>query len=108
MDELEKMGKIAREAAFFLGSVSSEMKDRLLNEVAGELVNNQDMILKANKTDMDQAGKNGLSGAILDRLLLNETRISGMSEGLREIALLEDPVGEVLEMKKRPNGLLIG
>lgn len=108
MDELAKMGKTAREAAFFLGSVSSEMKDRLLNEVAGELVNNQDMILKANKTDMDQAGKNGLSGAILDRLLLNETRISGMSEGLREIALLEDPVGEVLEMKKRPNGLLIG
>ncbi|MBL7111216.1 MAG: glutamate-5-semialdehyde dehydrogenase, partial [Bacteroidales bacterium] len=108
MEDLAKMGKTAREAAFFLGSVSSEMKDRLLNEVAGELVNNQDMILKANKTDMDQAGKNGLSGAILDRLLLNETRISGMSEGLREIALLEDPVGEVLEMKKRPNGLLIG
>jgi len=108
MDDLEKMGKTAREAAFFLGSVSSEMKDRLLNEVAGELENNCGLILKANKMDMDRARKNGLKGAIIDRLMLNDDRVSGMSEGLREIALLEDPVGEVMEMKKRPNGLMIG
>ena len=108
MNELEKMGRKAREATFFLGSVSSELKDRLLNEVAGELEKNYQLILKANKLDMDMAGKNGLKGAIIDRLLLNESRISGMAEGLREIALLEDPVGEVTEMKKRPNGLLIG
>jgi len=108
MNDLIKMGKKARESAFFLGSVSSEMKDRLLNEVADELENNRDVILKANQTDMDQARKIGLKGAIIDRLLLNESRISTMSEGLREIALLDDPVGEVLEMKKRPNGLMIG
>ncbi len=108
MDDLAKMGKTAREASFFLGSVSSEMKDKLLNEVAVELMNNQDLILKENRADMDQAGKNGLKGAIIDRLLLNESRISDMAEGLRGIALLEDPVGEVMEMKKRPNGLMIG
>ncbi len=77
MNDLTKMGKTAREAAFFLGSVSSEMKNRLLNEVADELEKNQEVILKANKTDMDQALNNGLKGAIIDRLLLNESRISG-------------------------------
>ena len=108
MDELIKMGTAAREAANFLGNVSSAMKDRLLDEVAGELESNQAMILEANKTDMDLAAKNGLKGAIIDRLLLNGSRISAMAEGLREIALLEDPVGEIIEMKKRPNGLMIG
>ena len=108
MDELIQMGKTAREAAYFLGSVSSEQKDRLLNEVAGELQDNKEMIMKANSTDMDLAEKNGLKGAVIDRLMLNESRITSMAEGLREIALLEDPIGEVLEMKKRPNGLLIG
>jgi glutamate-5-semialdehyde dehydrogenase len=108
MEDLAEMGKKAREASYYLGSVSSEIKNRLLNEVADELEHKRDMILTANKIDLEQARKHGLKGAIIDRLELNDSRILGMSEGLREIALLEDPVGEVLEMKKRPNGLMIG
>jgi glutamate-5-semialdehyde dehydrogenase len=108
MKELTEKGKMAREAALFLAQVSTTAKDDVLNGVAKELVESAGSILGANQTDMKNAREAGLKGAIMDRLLLTDDRIASMAEGLREIAMLEDPVGEVLSMKKRPNGLSIG
>lgn len=108
MKELEEKGKKARKAARFLAQVPTSTKDDVLNAVADELVSSSASILSANGTDMKNAREGGLKGAIMDRLLLTEERIASMAEGLRQIALLEDPVGEVLFMKKRPNGLSIG
>ena len=65
-------------------------------------------MLKANEGDLKQAEEMGLKGAIVDRLALSGERIQGVAEGLREIVQLDDPIGEIEEMKKRPNGLLIG
>ena len=66
------------------------------------------MILKANEKDIRAAKENGMKEALIDRLSLNHDRIVSMSEGLRQVISLEDPIGEVISMKKRPNGLLIG
>jgi len=108
MEELIVKGKKAKNAAYKLAHCSTGAKNGVLNAVADALLANEKDILAANKKDMDNAEASGLKGAILDRLLLTQERISGMAGGLREIAQLEDPVGEVLSMKKRPNGLIVG
>jgi glutamate-5-semialdehyde dehydrogenase len=108
MKELIEKGKMAREAAQFLSQASTSAKDTVLNGVADALMASGDKILSANRQDMENARASGLKGAIMDRLLLTGERIASMAEGLKQIALLEDPVGEVLSMKKRPNGLSIG
>ncbi len=108
MEELIIKGKKAREASWFLAMASTADKNRVLGKVAERLIKEPGSILKANEDDMINAEKAGLKGAIMDRLLLTKDRIQSMAEGLREIAALEDPVGEILAMKKRPNGLVIG
>jgi glutamate-5-semialdehyde dehydrogenase len=108
MKELTEKGKKAKGAARFLAQASASSKNAVLNGVAGSLVGSAGPILEANGKDMENAREAGLKGAIMDRLLLTRDRIESMAEGLRQIALLEDPVGEVLSMKRRPNGLVIG
>lgn len=108
MEELIIKGQQAREASWFLAMASTADKNKVLTHVAERLVRESANILKANRDDMENAEKAGLKGAIMDRLLLTEDRIKSMAEGLSAIAALEDPVGEVLTMKKRPNGLVIG
>ncbi len=108
MEELIIKGKKAREASRFLAMASTADKNRVLGQVAEGLVQGSENILTANRGDMADAEKAGLKGAIMDRLLLTEDRIKSMAEGLTAIAALEDPVGEVLAMRKRPNGLVIG
>jgi glutamate-5-semialdehyde dehydrogenase len=108
MEELILKGKSAKKAAYFLAQSSTADKNDILSAVAGALLQNKEEILKANATDMENASASGLKGAIMDRLLLTEDRIVAMAEGLNEISMLEDPVGEVLSMKKRPNGLIVG
>jgi glutamate-5-semialdehyde dehydrogenase len=108
MKELIEKGKKARQAARFLAQAPASAKNAVLNEAAGSLVRSAGIILSANEKDMKNAREGGLKGAIMDRLLLTQERIASMAEGLRQITLLEDPVGEVLSMKKRPNGLVIG
>ena len=73
-----------------------------------ELIKKADEIKKANKADVDEAVKNGMKPALIDRLTLTDARIEGMAEGLRQLVALEDPVGEITSMKQRPNGLMIG
>ncbi|MEW4210977.1 glutamate-5-semialdehyde dehydrogenase [Priestia megaterium] len=108
MSELQLKGKQAKEASYFLGNVTSEQKQQALYKMAAALLDQQEAILKANKLDIEKAVQKGTSKAMLDRLSLNEERIHGMADGLRQVAALADPVGEVLSMAKRPNGLQIG
>ena len=98
----------AREAQRILAGISSGRKDECLRICAKDLVSAADYILEKNGTDMENAKKNNMSDSLQDRLLLTKERIEGMAEGLLQVAALPDPIGEVLGMKKRPNGLLIG
>ncbi|MCP4310364.1 MAG: glutamate-5-semialdehyde dehydrogenase [Bacteroidetes bacterium] len=108
MEELNVIGKRAKKAASQLAHLNTEQKNRILSMVADLLEINTDGILEANTVDLEQGKKMGLKGAIMDRLTLSNERILGVAEGLREIVQLDDPIGEIEEMKKRPNGLLIG
>ena len=108
MSELIEIGKKARKAAGQLAHLNTEQKNRVLLLVADLLEQYSAGILEANAVDLEQGKEMGLKGAIVDRLTLSGERISGIAEGLREVVQLEDPIGEIEQMKKRPNGLLIG
>ena len=108
MSELIVKGKKSKEVSFILGNLSTGEKNKGLEKMADFLVNNKDEIIKANKIDLQIAIEKGTSESMLDRLTLNEDRIEGMANGLIQVANLPDPVGEVLGMWTRPNGLQIG
>lgn len=108
MNELIVKGKKSKEVSFILGNLSTSEKNKGLEKMAEFLVNNKDEIIKSNKIDLQIAIEKGTSKSMLDRLTLNEDRIEGMANGLRQVANLPDPVGEVLGMWTRPNGLQIG
>lgn len=108
MNSLEEYGKKAKIASRILAGIPVDRKNEVLNQAADHLIRYQGKILEENSKDIKAARNAGVKGALLDRLMLNEGRIASMAEGLRQIAMLEDPVGEVLWMKQRPNGLLIG
>jgi glutamate-5-semialdehyde dehydrogenase len=108
MNELIEIGKRAKMASGQLANLNTEQKNKVLMLVAELLEKNTNTILEANALDLEQGKKMELKGAIVDRLTLSRERIAGIAEGLREIVQLEDPIGEIEEMKKRPNGLLIG
>ena len=105
---LEDIGRKAKEASFFLANVSSNLKNKALESMAQSLIINSDFILEANSADVKNAKEKGISGALVDRLTLTKKRIEAMSEGIRQLAVLPDPVGEYVSMWKRPNGLQIG
>ena len=100
--------KQAKKIAQKIGILDTNTKNQTLLTVADFLVKEQNFILDANKIDIENGKKNHMPEGLLDRLLLTETRIAQMAEGLRQVAALDDPIGEVLGMKKRPNGLMIG
>jgi glutamate-5-semialdehyde dehydrogenase len=108
MKELTEKGKKAKKASFILANASSTLKNYALLTAATNLRRHGKEILEANKSDLLNGEKNGLKGAIIDRLRLTEARINDMAAGLEQIAFLDDPVGEVISMWRRPNGLLIG
>lgn len=105
---LEKIGRQAKSAEALLRVLSTSQKNKALVTAAEDLVANKKILLEANAVDIAQAKENQMAPALVDRLLLTETRIAQMAEGLKQMAELEDPVGEVLSMKQRPNGLMIG
>ena len=105
---LEKIGKQAKSAEALLRVLSTSQKNKALVTAAEDLVANKKILLEANAVDIAQAKENQMAPALVDRLLLTETRIAQMAEGSKQMAELEDPVGEVLSMKQRPNGLMIG
>ena len=105
---LNTLGKNARNAEVLVRNLSANEKNEVLLKVAEALTENADTLTAANALDVKNGRKNNMPEALVDRLLLTGDRIRGMAEGLRQVAALEDPVGEVLGMKKRPNGLMIG
>lgn len=107
-DEVVKQAEKAQKAARKLANASTEDKDRALEAIASKLEESKEIILTENEKDMKAGRKNGLSNAMLDRLKLTEKRIKAMADGLRELVQLDDPIGDVIKMWKRPNGLQIG
>ena len=105
---LEKLGQNAKAAEVVLRNLSTNDKNRTLETVAQALTDHTEEILKANALDVENGKKNQMPEGLIDRLMLNADRIGGMADGLRRLVGLEDPIGEVTGMKKRPNGLLIG
>ena len=103
--ELTELGKQAKEAARFLATAGAESKNLALRAMADALIARTAELLDANRLDLADGEKNGLSRAMLDRLSLTEQRILGMADGMRQVAALPDPVGRVLDETVRPNGL---
>lgn len=106
--ELLIKGTLARDAAAKLASVDTVTKNAALDAIAAALVARADEIIEANKLDIAAAEENGIRKAMIDRLSLSKERIEGMADGVRQVRALNDPIGEVIKMWKRPNGLLIG
>lgn len=105
--QLEEMGQKAQAAKYELAKISAVEKNKALLQAARLLTERTEQILAANDKDLRTGEANGMHPGMLDRLRLNSKRLEAMAEGLRQIALLEDPVGEILEAFDRPNGLHI-
>ena len=108
MTALEMQGAAARAAAAVLMTCNTRLKDDALLGIAAALEGNKQVILEANALDVEAARASGMAPAMLDRLALDAGRIDGIAKGVREVAALADPIGQVDKMEKRPNGLVIG
>src|SRR5512137_660140 len=106
--EVRGMARKAKCASHQLAQLSTALKNKTLLEMADALEKNQDRLIKENRKDLAAGQKAQLSSALMDRLRLTPSVIRGMAEGLREVARLPDPVGEIVKMWKRPNGLMVG
>ena len=106
--ELKQKGKAAKAASKKLAFLSTEIKNKALLNIAEALIDKQDEILAANKVDYKQAKASGMSEAMLDRLMLSPSRLEAISQDVKTVAGLPDPVGEVFEMRTLANGLQIG
>ena len=107
-DKVIEIAKDAKSASVKLANVSSDVKNRALLQMAEKLINQTPFLASENTKDLDYARRKGLSTAMIDRLTLNEATINGIADGLREVAALPDPVGEITSMWRRPNNLLVG
>lgn len=105
---LEEMGLRAKETSGCLARLDTAAKNGALLAAASALRTKQDNLLAANATDIARAKENGMHEGLIDRLRLTASRIESMAEGLEQLISLPDPIGEVTDMKRRPNGLLIG
>ena len=103
-----EIGKKAKEITRILGILGSEKKNQGLKSAAKALLSGEAEILAANEKDLEKAKESGMNAGLIDRLELTSQRIGAMAEGLLSVAALDDPIGEVISMKNRPNGLTIG
>jgi len=106
--EVREMARKAKEASHRLAQLSTAQKNKALLEMAEDLVRHRGLLMKANRRDLVAGERAYLSPSLIDRLRLTPSVIHGMAEGLREVARLPDPVGEIVKMWKRPNGLMVG
>ena len=104
---MESYLRKAKEAASVLATLDGEQKNRVLHRIAEALIEKRERILEQNRLDMQEGERNGLSSALMDRLYLDESRIEGMAQAVREIAALKEPVGRVLDGWVTDNGLRI-
>ena len=105
---LKELGKAAKDASRIMAKLGQTQKNDALLAVADALLTHRNEIMAANEIDLQHAEENGMPESLQDRLRLTEKRFEDMAEGIRQVVSLEDPIGEVLSMKERPNGLLIG
>ncbi len=108
IDELEVKGKAARRAARKLATISADVKNAALHNVADGLKAREEEILAANEQDIANGEKRGLEEYFLDRLLLTPERLEGLANDVRGVAALPDPVGEMIDMRNVPNGMTVG
>lgn len=108
MRTLTEIGESAKIAKRALAKLTTDEKNNILLKASEALKNNYAEILKANEIDLKNGEKNGLKPSIMDRLALSKDRIYAMADGLEQIAKLPDPIGEILNMKTLPNGLIVG
>lgn len=106
--DVESLAKSSAEASRELAKADTNLKNRALENLANVLENHRGEIREANQKDLETAREEGLNESMLDRLRLTPDRIDGMIDGIRDVVKLDDPVGEVLEVKQRPNGLKVG
>jgi len=108
IEELEAKGKAAKAASRRMAYLSTEVKNKTLHNISDDLLSKKEEILAANQIDRKEAEASGMNTALLDRLMLNSSRLDGIARDVLSVAALPDPVGEVLDMRTLPNGLLIG
>ena len=108
MTTMEELCSRAKGAKIKVGLLDTTLKNQVLSDAADMLVSHSDHIIAANQKDVQHAREKMVSESMIDRLKLTESRILDMADGLRQIARLDDPIGEMISMKKRPNGLIIG
>jgi glutamate-5-semialdehyde dehydrogenase len=105
---MRELGRNARTASRRLAAATTAEKNTALNTVADELQSRRQTLIAENQKDLEAGAAKGLSAALLDRLELTDGRIDGMIEGLRQIAALPDPIGEIFDMNYRPTGIQVG
>ncbi len=108
MSDLREQAQRAKQASYQLSLAGVSQKNDALLRIAENLIKNKAYILAENEKDLAKAEENGVRPTMLDRLRLTEKRIEDMAEGVRQVVALKDPVGEVINMNERPNGLVIG
>lgn len=107
-DYMAEVGRNARAASRYIVAADTGDKNRALLATAGEIEQARTDILEANRLDVSAAEQNGLDAALLDRLTLTDKTIDGMIEGLKQVAALPDPVGEITDLNYRPSGIQVG
>ncbi len=105
---MQELGKMARAAAHAMASADSHDKNQALNFIADRILDQADQLLEANRRDLEAGRVKQLEAALMDRLELTPARIEAMAAGLREVAALPDPVGEISNLKSRPSGIEVG
>jgi len=105
---MAELGQRARQASRALAAADTNAKNSALNAIADELETGRVRLVEENSKDLEAGANKGLDAALLDRLELNDARIDSMIEGLRQIAALPDPIGEIFDMKYRPTGIQVG
>lgn len=105
--KIERMGAAALTASRGLATLETDKKNQILMAMAEQLVADTDTIIKANGVDISAAEQNGLTSAMIDRLRLDESRVGSIADGIRQVASLPDPVGQVMDDWERPNGMRI-
>jgi glutamate-5-semialdehyde dehydrogenase len=106
--ELEAKGRAAKAASRRLAYLSTDIKNQALHNIADDLLARKGEILAANKKDYQSGESSGMSAALLDRLMLDESRLEAIAQDTRAVAALPDPVGETFDMRTLPNGLQVG
>ena len=106
-DKITKMGSDALTASRALSNLTTDQKNKILLAMADGILSDADQIISANAIDLDNAVNNNLTNSMIDRLRLDQKRIEAIADGIRQVATLPDPVGEIMDEWERPNGIKI-